>query len=81
MLLIMVTILFASKQNCSLNGNGTTYQDKAEMIVQSNGSELTNTKAVKGNAKRKMITQKMVLGLVDVYPLIPSILVLCKYRL
>ena len=36
------------------------------MLFNGNGTDLTNTKALRGKAKRKTITQKMVLGLVDV---------------
>jgi len=36
------------------------------IILQGNGSELSNDKALKGIAKRKMITQKMALSLIDV---------------
>lgn len=36
------------------------------IILQGDGSELNNTKALKGRAKRKMISQKMALALIDV---------------
>jgi hypothetical protein len=36
------------------------------VILYGNGSELSNDKAIKGRAKRKMITNKMTLSLVDV---------------
>jgi hypothetical protein len=44
----------------------TNYYDKPAIIVNGNGSDLNNSKALKGKAKRKMITQKMVLNLIDV---------------
>lgn len=36
------------------------------ILLQGNGTELNNSKALKGRAKRKMITQKMVLALIDI---------------
>ncbi len=41
-------------------------ENKSEIIVKGNGTELNNTKALQGRAKRKMITQKMALSLIDV---------------
>jgi plasmid rolling circle replication initiator protein Rep len=35
-------------------------------IVQGKGSDLTNSKSLKGKAKRKLITQATVLGLIDI---------------
>jgi hypothetical protein len=40
--------------------------NKPEIILFGNGSELNNEKAMQGRAKRKTITQKMILSLVDV---------------
>lgn len=46
---------------------GLSEQDvKPPIMVYGNGSELNNEKAMKGRAKRKTITQKMILSLVDV---------------
>jgi hypothetical protein len=39
---------------------------KSQIIVNGNGSEITGSKVLKGRAKRKMITQNMVLNLIDV---------------
>jgi plasmid rolling circle replication initiator protein Rep len=39
---------------------------KSQIIVNGNGSEITDSKVLKGRAKRKMITQNMVLNLIDV---------------
>jgi hypothetical protein len=39
---------------------------KGAIIVNGNGTDLVNEKAIKGRAKRKMITNKMTLSLVDV---------------
>jgi Replication protein len=39
---------------------------KPAIILTGVGSDLNNSKALKGRAKRKLITQKMILGLVDV---------------
>jgi plasmid rolling circle replication initiator protein Rep len=39
---------------------------KQSIIVNGNGSDLGNSKGFKGRAKRKMITQKTILNLVDV---------------
>ena len=36
------------------------------IIVQGNGSDLTNAKGLKGRARRKMITQKMAYILIDI---------------
>lgn len=38
---------------------------KPRIIVNGNGSDLSNTKQLLGRAKRKMITQKMALSLID----------------
>ena len=50
----------------TLAQNGTAYDKIPAVILIGNGSELRNTKALKGRAKRKMITQKMILSLIDV---------------
>ncbi|HVG40988.1 MAG TPA: hypothetical protein VM888_05195, partial [Chitinophagaceae bacterium] len=39
---------------------------KGAIIVNGNGTELVNEKAIKGRAKRKMITNKMTLSLIEV---------------
>jgi plasmid rolling circle replication initiator protein Rep len=50
----------------TLAQNGTTVAVEAAIIVNGKGSDLSNGKALKGKAKRKLITQKMVLNLIDV---------------
>jgi hypothetical protein len=50
----------------TLAQNGTGKATKAPLIVQGNGSDLSNSKALKGRAKRKVITQAMALNLVDI---------------
>lgn len=46
------------------SGTGKTGQE--QIFLSGKGSDLANTKALKGRAKRKMITQALVLGLIDV---------------
>ncbi len=48
-----------------LNTLAQTGTEKAR-IVNGNGTELSNEKAIKGRAKRKMITDRMTLSLIDV---------------
>ncbi len=57
-----------SLQGCfnTLAQNGTAAFSKPAIIVNGNGSELSNIKAMKGRAKRKMITQTMMLSPVSV---------------
>jgi hypothetical protein len=50
----------------TLAQNGTASLHELAIIVNGKGSDLSNHKALKGKAKRKMITQKMVLSLIDV---------------
>jgi hypothetical protein len=50
----------------TLAQNGTAFTDKGPIIIRGNGSDLSISKSIKGKAKRKLITQRMVLGLVDV---------------
>lgn len=50
----------------TLAQNGTALVGEAAIIVNGKGSDLSNGKALKGKAKRKLITQKMVLNLIDV---------------
>jgi hypothetical protein len=50
----------------TLAQNGTDYDKQSAIILTGNGSDLSNNKAIKGRAKRKLITQKMVLSLMDV---------------
>jgi hypothetical protein len=50
----------------TLAQNETASIDEPAIIVSGKGSDLSNCKALKGKAKRKMITQKMVLSLIDV---------------
>jgi hypothetical protein len=46
--------------------NLASHGNKRAVIVSGNGSDVTDSKALKGRAKRKMITQKMILSLIDV---------------
>lgn len=50
----------------TLAQTGTTNNSKTPILLTGNGSELANTKTIQGRAKRKMITQTMVLRLIDV---------------
>jgi hypothetical protein len=50
----------------TLAQNETSFDGNASVILIGNGSDLNNGKAIKGRAKRKLITQKIVLGLIDV---------------
>ena len=50
----------------TLAQNGTSIYDNNAAIIKGNGTDLNNGKASKGRAKRKMITQKMALSLIDV---------------
>lgn len=58
----------ATSKALSLGQFNTLAQKGTEnaILLQGNGSELSNDKALKGRAKRKMITQKMALSLIDV---------------
>lgn len=49
----------------TLAQNGTAFYDKEAILIHGKGSDLNSSKSIKGKAKRKMITQTMVLGLVD----------------
>lgn len=48
-----------AQKETAINKNNT-------ILITGKGSELSKTKALKGRAKRKMITQKMVLSLIDI---------------
>jgi plasmid rolling circle replication initiator protein Rep len=50
----------------TLAQNGTSFPEAVPVIVQGSGSDLKNTKSLKGRAKRKLITQATVLGLIDI---------------
>lgn len=50
----------------TLAQSGTTNMSFGTAIVQGKGTDLGDKKALKGRAKRKLITQSMILGLVDV---------------
>ena len=64
----MVSELSTPALSCfnTLAQNGTSQGLKTPIIVKGNGSDLNNIKALRGRAKRKMITQAMVLSLIDV---------------
>ncbi len=49
----------------TLAQNGTKQSDKPVAILVGKGSELSEKQTLKGRAKRKVITQAMVLGLID----------------
>ena len=57
---------FPSSVFNTLGQNGTIKANLKQIIVSGNGSDLSNDKALKGRAKRKTITQAMVLSLMDV---------------
>jgi len=50
----------------TLGQNGTIQTKHKQIIVSGNGSDLSDTEALKGRAKRKTISQSMVLSLMDV---------------
>ena len=50
----------------TLGQNGTIQTKQKQIVVSGNGSDLSNTVALKGRAKRKTISQSMVLSLMDV---------------
>jgi hypothetical protein len=50
----------------TLAQNGTQAIKEPAIILNGKDSDLSNNKALKGKAKRKMITQKMVLSLINV---------------
>ena len=50
----------------TLAQSGTTSNGKPPLLVLGKGSDLNEKKGMKGRAKRKLITQKMVLSLIDV---------------
>ena len=50
----------------TLAQNGTDCFVKPAIIISGNGSELSNIKAMRGRAKRKLITQTMMLSLVSI---------------
>ena len=54
------------KQFNTLGQNGTIKTGQKQIIVSGNGSDLSNNDALKGRAKRKTITQTMILSLLDV---------------
>ena len=56
---------FRRGQFNTLAQTGTMLFEKPALIVSGNGSDLSNTKGLKGKAQRKFITQKMVLGLIE----------------
>lgn len=49
-----------------LGQNGTNKMGQKQAIVTGNGSDLNNSDGLKGRAKRKTITQAMILSLMDV---------------
>ena len=60
----------------------TNKLQKPQLIVNGKGTNLANTKALREKAKRKTITQKMVLGLIDVSKTkkqqVPAFMFQCK---
>jgi hypothetical protein len=49
----------------TLAQSGASHFKKSAIIVNGNGSDVTNSKALKGRAKRKLITQSMILKMID----------------
>jgi plasmid rolling circle replication initiator protein Rep len=49
----------------TLGQNGTIQTRQKQIFVSGNGSDISNDKALKGRAKRKTITQAMILSLMD----------------
>lgn len=49
----------------TLAQNGTVFSENQGVFLQGNGSNLSNVKSIKSKARRKIITQKMVLTLLD----------------
>ncbi|WP_281634603.1 protein rep [Flavobacterium luteolum] len=54
------------RQFNTLGQNGTNKTGQKQAIVTGNGSDLNNNDGLKGRAKRKTITQAMILSLMDV---------------
>ena len=50
----------------TLGDNGTNKTEQNNIIVNGNGSDLNNSKALQGRAKRKTITQIMMLNLISI---------------
>lgn len=50
----------------TLGQNGTGESPKSAVIISGEGSDLSNMETMKRRAKRKMITNKMILSLVDI---------------
>ncbi|GAA0723862.1 hypothetical protein GCM10009430_27750 [Aquimarina litoralis] len=50
----------------TLAESGTNKSGQKHLIVNGNGSDLNNNKALKGRAKRKIITQSLMLRLIDI---------------
>lgn len=50
----------------TLGQNGTNKTGQKSVFISGNGSDLSNDEALKGRAKRKFITQNMMLNLMDV---------------
>lgn len=59
-------MLSQMEQIYTLGQSGTTKTEKPLIAIVGRGSEITESKVVKGRAKRKLITQTMSLSLVDV---------------
>ena len=60
----------SEKQIYTLVENGADFMNSKannpKIAISGNGSDMSNQKALKGKAKRKMITQKMALSLIDI---------------
>jgi len=50
----------------TLAQKGTVGIDTSAAIIQGNGTDLSNSKAIKGKAKRKFVSQKLALSLIDI---------------
>ncbi len=60
--------IYSSQRSLNkLAENGTTYDFQKTVVVQGKGSDLGNQRFLKGKGKRKLITQKNVIGLINSY--------------
>src|SRR5689334_21580403 len=57
--------LLSQGQFNTLAENGTSSERKQLVLLSGRGSDLNDQKSLKGRAKRKLITQKMMLALID----------------
>lgn len=60
------TTQFGGGQFNTLADNGTSIDRKQVVLLSGKGSDLKDQRSLKGRAKRKLITQKMMLSLIDI---------------